>query len=126
MSPAEIARKDADASTSNFLGMCIPVVPSIKTVAWDAEAVYACVCDPAREVGLGPGQRQEAECFRADYSQREAGFPRCWLTHDPRAAFYLQWCPAGTGENFPVFYRYGTVVSWQVFLVHGPRVVCDG
>lgn len=41
----------------------------LKAVAWDDEAMYACVCDSSWEVGLGAGQRQQAEFFGADCSQ---------------------------------------------------------
>lgn len=43
-----------------------------QTVAWDGEAMYGCVCDSSWEVGLGAGQRQQAEYFGADCSQRES------------------------------------------------------
>lgn len=42
-----------------------------QTVAWDDEAMFACVCDSSWEVGLGVGQRQQAEYFGADCSLRE-------------------------------------------------------
>jgi hypothetical protein len=38
---------------------------------WDAEMLYACVCDSSWEVGLGPGQRQLSEWFGPDCSQRK-------------------------------------------------------
>lgn len=43
----------------------------LKAVAWDHEAMYACVCDSSWEVGLGAGQRQQAEYFGADCSKSE-------------------------------------------------------
>ncbi|CAN0335073.1 unnamed protein product, partial [Pylaiella littoralis] len=53
-------------------------VGSDEEVAWDFESMYACVCDSSWEVGLGAGQRQQAEYFGADCSQR-----RCPTGDDP-------------------------------------------
>ncbi|CAN0094745.1 unnamed protein product [Hapterophycus canaliculatus] len=43
--------------------------------------MYACVCDSAWEVGLGPDERQQAEYFGADCSKR-----RCPTGDDPLTA----------------------------------------
>ncbi|KAJ1448172.1 hypothetical protein M885DRAFT_623689 [Pelagophyceae sp. CCMP2097] len=37
---------------------------------WDADRVFGCVCDSSWRVGLGAGERQEAEYFGADCSQK--------------------------------------------------------
>ena len=47
-----------------------------QTVAWDSEAMYGCRCDSSWEVGLGAGQRQQAEYFGADCAQRKSGVRR--------------------------------------------------
>ncbi|CAM9881544.1 unnamed protein product [Ascophyllum nodosum] len=56
-------------------------VGSNEMVAWDADTMHACVCDSSWEVGLGPGQRQQAEYFGADCSQQ-----RCPTGDDPLTA----------------------------------------
>lgn len=47
-------------------------------VAWDFESMYACLCDSAWEVGLGSGQRQQAEFFGPDCSQRKPSARFLW------------------------------------------------
>ncbi|CAM9651395.1 unnamed protein product, partial [Scytosiphon promiscuus] len=38
------------------------------TATWESRSVFGCVCDSSWEVGLGPGQTQEAEYFGPDCS----------------------------------------------------------
>eukprot|EP00586_Coscinodiscus_wailesii_P010191 CAMPEP_0172492674 /NCGR_PEP_ID=MMETSP1066-20121228/23905_1 /TAXON_ID=671091 /ORGANISM="Coscinodiscus wailesii, Strain CCMP2513" /LENGTH=169 /DNA_ID=CAMNT_0013262439 /DNA_START=465 /DNA_END=973 /DNA_ORIENTATION=+ len=51
-------------------------------VAWDGERIFSCVCDSSWSVGLGSGERQEAEWFGPDCSLRR--------------------CPSGDNPDTPV------------------------
>ena len=45
---------------------------------WDAMRLYGCVCDSSWPVGLGPGERQQAEFHGPDCGQK-----RCPTGDDP-------------------------------------------
>lgn len=40
------------------------------TTTWDEDMLYGCLCDSSWEVGLGAGQRRDAEWFGYDCSMR--------------------------------------------------------
>lgn len=43
---------------------------AVDTTAWDAEMIGVCLCDSSWPIGLGPNERQLAEWFGADCSQK--------------------------------------------------------
>eukprot|EP00903_Cladosiphon_okamuranus_P015673 g14471.t4 len=77
-------------SESNIYGG----IGSDEIVAWDYESMYACLCDSAWEVGLGSGQRQQAEFFGSDCSQR-----RCPSGDDPLTSADDTNCEGVTAEG---------------------------
>jgi len=93
------------------------------TTTWDEDMLYGCLCDSSWEVGLGAGQRRDAEWFGYDCSMRH-----CPSGDDPVTSVDETDCnDVGTNATRPNYYgEFGNGTTGNLCHVDcSNRGLCD-